>query len=680
MSFQIPNSNLFSTGKPGSYFTTSDLIVGTPASDLPDTQTSDIAPDQPLVVQLYLRRNQFNAGNRPDGYIKADKIISLPYRKQLRYLSGLDSRKLKSWYGASDKDVAAVKDYLTRYGASSLSIDKEQRKATFQITYNQFRSAFLDDRPEILMNPSGYVPYYYNPSDFADSYLAASGDQAKKFASAIIGIELYPFGDELLESDDSVNGESDVSNGSYYPTEIADFYNFPSAEATRAGEGVVIGLVGTGGNQFELLNQGNAFNKYLEAQGININTLGKIDSPNDAGAESDYGESSMDYSILRSIAPRADIKVSTNGYPYDCYAELIYDEDVDIISSSYGYFPGPGFDNLNQALHELFLDAVLRRKTVVVAALDQGTGNYFGRVLPNGKSTASFSGGDSAILSVGGTSLPKTSQVDRAKAIDEITGLIDKQLMWNQYRQEMIPIGPSYEVYPSLQGNFSLDDFIGATLVRGAFDNVAGSSGIFDSDTLKMPAYQRRNLGSKWQGVGRRYPDVSALAGGNIANDVETYYKTVNLVDGQPVSFPNGGTSAAAPLLAGLLARITSGLRKSFGKDAITGFVNPYLYEAYNSKRRRKLFIDVPRGSNNASTFDVAENPEEWTGKYVGEVIVRNKDGEKSYLLPLNGTGANGVLDTNLSSTGKGFDAASGLGSINGQALFDGLSQVWSTL
>jgi subtilase family serine protease len=151
----------------------------------------------------------------------------------------------------------------------------------------------------------------------------------------------------------------------------------------------------------------------------------------------------------------------------------------------------------------------------------------------------------------------------------------------------------------------------------------------------------------------------------------------VNLVDGQPVSYSyGGGTSAASPLLAGLLARITSGLRKSFGKDAITGFVNPYLYQAYNSKRRRKLFIDVPQGSNNASTFDVAENPEEWTGKYVAGIQV----GDIAYLLPLNGTGANGALDTSLSSTGKGFDAASGLGSINGQALFDGLSQVWSSL
>ena len=391
----------------------------------------------------------------------------------------------------------------------------------------------------------------------------------------------------------------------------------------------------------------------------------------------------MDYSILRSIAPRADIKVSKNtinATPYEPYSELIYDEDVDIISSSTGDWPGPRFENLNKALHELFLDAVLRRKTVVVAAGDQGTGNYARRLLPNGKPTANLSDGDSAILSVGGTSFPKTSQVDRDKVIDEITGLIDKQLMWNQYRQAPITSIRTSEVYPTLQDNFSIDDFIGATFVSGAFVNVAGSSGIFDSDTLKMPAYQRRNLGSKWQGLGKIYPDVSAAAGGNVANDVVTDYKTVNLVDGQPVSYPGGGTSAAAPLLAGLLARITSGLRKSFGKDAITGFVNPYLYEAYNTKRRRKLFIDVPQGSNNASTFDVAENPEEWTGKYVGEVIVSNKDGEKSYLLPLNGTGENAALDTNLSNTGTGFDAASGLGSINGQALYDGLSQVWSTL
>jgi subtilase family serine protease len=157
---------------------------------------------------------------------------------------------------------------------------------------------------------------------------------------------------------------------------------------------------------------------------------------------------------------------------------------------------------------------------------------------------------------------------------------------------------------------------------------------------------------------------------------VRSYYATITLENGKPTQLRNGGTSAGAPLLAGLLATITSGLKKTFGKNTFTGFINPYLYEQYNSRQRKELFIDVPAGSNNASTYDVAESPDDWDGKFVAVIQGR----VKHYLLPLNGTGVNGTLDANLSGTGKGFDAASGLGSINGQTLFDGLSQIWSTL
>ena len=77
----------------------------------------------------------------------------------------------------------------------------------------------------------------------------------------------------------------------------------------------------------------------------------------------------------------------------------------------------------------------------------------------------------------------------------------------------------------------------------------------------------------------------------------------------------------------------------------------------------------MPTGSNNASTSFRSSSLDQWQGNYTG-IVQRNN--EQFYILPLNGTGPNGTLDLNLSSTGRGFDAASGLGSINGQALFDG--------
>jgi len=677
MSIRIPNSNQFSTGRPGTYFTPSDLTFLANGSDLPDTQTDTIKPDDKLVIYLYLRRNQFQDIHRATGYIKAGKIIDLPYEKQLEYVSTLTPKQLKSWYGASQKDLSSIKKYLAQFGVKTIDLDQEQRTAAIQLTYSQFRNAFLRGREDILLNASKTYPYYYNPSDISDSYLTASGPGSRRFASAIIGVEIPP-----INSTASRGTTQSTQAGEYYPTEIADFYNFPSAKETNSGKGVTVGIVGGDANRLELLNQGNAFDKYLKAQGINTKKLGRVDSPNNS--DRFWGELVIDYSILRSIVPQANIKVSSNTNLYQKYAELVYDQDIDIISSSFSLNPGPGNNHLGKPLHELFLDSVLRGKSVVVAAGDHGTGNYSNWILPDGEPAAILTdGGDSAVLSVGGTAITNNGLRERDKTVDKVTGLDPNQMMWNTYdfQGPISKLDSGYKVYPTLQENFSVEDFIGGYLINNLFENSAGSSGVFDIDTMKMPAYQERNLEAKWQGTGRRYPDVSVLAGGNISNDVVSKYSILTIQNGEPVSVSASGTSAGAPLLAGLLARITSGLRKTFGKEARTGFINPYLYQQYNTKRGKKLFFDVPGGSSNASTYAVASSPSEWTGKYLGQYVVNQGESDEiRYLLPLNGTGVNGALDTNLSSTGKGFDAASGLGSINGEKLYEGLMQVWSTI
>ena len=703
MSFQIPNSNQFSAGNGAVTYTPSDFTFWSSGADLPDSERGDIKSDQPIEVELTLRRNQFNDGEKPEGFIPADQILDLSYKEQIEYIRSLSEDKLISWYGASDQDLAAVSNYLAQFEATDVSLDKEQRRVNFTITFEQFKNAFLNDRPEIVANESDGSLYYYNPNDYAGSYLTADGSGAQEFASAITGVDnviaIEDDGEpEGSNQPQSSGDESELSGskGLYYPTEIAKLYNFPSSKETNGGRGVTIGLIAEEANQVALFNQGNAFNKYLRAQNINIRRLGTVNSPNDNGdPDADWGELGIDYSILRSIAPRANLIISNNDtLPI---ADLVYNKEIDIISSSFGYEPVPGQINLSDVLHELFLDAVLRGKSIVQAAGDSGTGNYEGNLLPNGKPFANVSDGDSAILSVGGTALaPKakpnqqssaikkiSSTQDRAKALDEITGLVSNQLMWNEYSFVKSDAfqgikGVNLKIYPSFQEEFSIEDFRKSTVIAEVFDNAAGSSGVFAPEIQPMPGYQQKNLEDRWQGTGRLYPDVSVLAGGNTANGAESSYIFLDLQDGKPVLAGGGGTSAGAPLLAGLLANITSGLRKKFGKDTKIGLVNPYLYEQYNSKRGKDLLIDVPKGSNNASTYTIANSPDEWPGKYAGIAI--DPDTNHEYLVPLNGTRPNGTLDLNLSSTGKGFDAASGLGSINGQALFDGLMQVWSSI
>jgi hypothetical protein len=239
-------------------------------------------------------------------------------------------------------------------------------------------------------------------------------------------------------------------------------------------------------------------------------------------------------------------------------------------------------------------------------------------------------------------------------------------------------------VYPTVSNQFTMEDFSDSIQAGYLAASQIGSSGVQDSSVMPMPAYQKRNLNKKWLGLGgRRFPDVSALAGGNVQHESLSKYFILNITandaetDFVPKTDVVGGTSGGTPLIAGLLANLTSYIREKFGKKQKLGMVNPLLYEAYNSKSRNKTFFDVPAGSDNANVFTIATSPDEWSGY---TLVYTDKDSNQDYLIPVNGTGPGGQLDTNLSSTGKGFDAATGLGSINGEGLLDQLVSVFSQL
>ena len=134
-----------------------------------------------------------------------------------------------------------------------------------------------------------------------------------------------------------------------------------------------------------------------------------------------------------------------------------------------------------------------------------------------------------------------------------------------------------------------------------------GATGGGVSEVFALPSYQQSaNVPKAPNGfVGRGVPDVAGNA------DPETGYNVV--VDGQQSVI--GGTSAVAPLWAGLLALINESL------GANVGYVNPLLYSA----KAEATFHDITSGNN---------------GTY---------------------------------SAGKGWDACTGLGTPNGTALLAAL-------
>jgi len=147
-----------------------------------------------------------------------------------------------------------------------------------------------------------------------------------------------------------------------------------------------------------------------------------------------------------------------------------------------------------------------------------------------------------------------------------------------------------------------------------------GATGGGISARFPVPAYQTSvNLPERvgTGTIGRGVPDIAGNASENSG-----YPQVINGDRPQPV----GGTSAVAPLYAGLIARINANLGRS------VGFLNPALYQLPTAAFRD--IVGSPGPANNS----------------FGEV-----------------TGY---------PAGPGWDACTGFGSIRGQALQDGLSAV----
>ena len=177
---------------------------------------------------------------------------------------------------------------------------------------------------------------------------------------------------------------------------------------------------------------------------------------------------------------------------------------------------------------------------------------------------------------------------------------------------------PATEPWVVACGGTTVGDISGTSFAEYAWNNggSGGASGGGISARYPVPSYQSGagvpvSVATKQSGRG--IPDISANA-----NEDSGY---VQFINGQ--SGPVGGTSAVAPLYAGLLAIINAEL----GKPA--GFINPTLYSLAGTAFRD--IVSPPGPANN------------------------------SY----NGVTGYPVV--------KGWDAVTGLGSVNGTALLAGL-------
>lgn len=334
----------------------------------------------------------------------------------------------------------------------------------------------------------------------------------------------------------------------YSPVQLAAIYDFPT---NLDGTGQTIALIELN----DVDNQGNPtgagyatsdLETFFENLGIpvpSVSAVGVDGGANLPGQDADAdGEVTLDIEVAGAIAPGAKIAVYFGTNTDDGFIQVLsaaVHDDVRkpaIVSVSWGQAEETSSSQMLQGLQQILQEAAALGVTVCVAAGDDGSADMTQDVWDD-KPHVDFPASSPYSLACGGTTLDASS-----------TPGSPVETVWN----------------------------------RGT---KGGATGGGVSNFFPKPSYQASiNVPAPANPAGGRgVPDVAADA------DPFTGYSVV--IGGQQE--PIGGTSAVAPLYAGLIARINQSLTAN-GGNAV-GFLNPLLYAQASTSG---VFHDVTSGNN----------------------------------------------------------------------------------
>ncbi|GAB2563308.1 S53 family peptidase [Spirosoma aerophilum] len=319
---------------------------------------------------------------------------------------------------------------------------------------------------------------------------------------------------------------------SFTPPQLARLYNYPVG-ATGKGQTIAIIELGGGFRKADIT-------AYFAGLGIKAPTVVavSVDGGHNAPGTADGadGEVMLDIEVAGGVAPGAKIVVyfapNTDQGFLDAITTAIHDttNKPSVISISWGAAEVNWTPQALTSYNQAFQAAAALGITVCAAAGDTGSDDGVG----DGKAHVDFPSSSPFVLACGGTKLTATGNA------------ITEEIVWHESKTS------------------------------------ATGGGI--SDVFDLPAYQQAShvppsVNDKTR-IGRGVPDVAAVA------DPATGYAV--RVDGSNLVI--GGTSAVAPLMAGLIALIN---QKRGGKPV--GYIHPVIYA------NPGVFRDITQGNNSTT-------------------------------------------------------------------------------
>ncbi len=442
-----------------------------------------------------------------------------------RLQAHLSHEQLSNLHGADPAHIDAIEEFASKHRLSIAKIDPAARTVTITGAFSAVADAFGADVE--LRKVDGEVIRTRQGHLHLPEEIAGS-------VVAVLGFDQRPAATTYHKATPATFCANNKASQSvaYTPRQVAQAYNFP----TNTGKNQTIALIELGGGYTD-----TDLNTYWKSLGLNAvtTTAVSVDGAQNAptgDANGPDGEVALDIEVAGGIAPAAKIAVyfapNTDAGFLDAINAAIHDKmrKASVISISWGSPENAWTPQAMNAFNAAFHDAALLGITVCAAAGD------------NGSSDGSSDGGDHVdfpasspwVLACGGTNLvAKGSQ-------------IVSETVWN-----------------------------------GGADGGATGGGV--SKHFSVPAYQAHLHVTSQTGTtqlsGRGVPDVAGVA------DPASGF--IVMVDGQKGVI--GGTSAVAPLWAGLVAL----LNEQVGRNV--GWLHPQLY---GTASKNNAFRDIVSGTN----------------------------------------------------------------------------------
>jgi len=416
-------------------------------------------------------------------------------------------------FGAAPADLAAVRKFAGAHQLSVVEEDAARRTVVLSGTVAQFNDAFGVDLQQ-FEHPNG-------------SYRGRVGaielpSELEGIVAAVLGLDNRPqamphFRHRPARGNVLRQLAAAAAPTSYTPLDLAQLYGFPAG--TGKGQCIAIIELGGGYRPADLA----AYFKGLKLSTPTVTAISVDHGRNHPTGDPNGpdGEVMLDVEVAGAVAPGAQIAVyfapNTDAGFLNAITTAIHDRanKPSVISISWGGPESAWTSQAMQAMDQAFQAAAAMGITVCVASGDNGSGDG----VSDGADHVDFPASSPYALACGGTSL-------RASG-DGITS----ETVWND----------------GAQGG-------------------AGGGGI--STFFPVPAWQNNLKAAKAGGAvtlqHRGVPDVAGDA------DPETGYDV--RVDGSNTVI--GGTSAVAPLWAGLIARINA------NRSSAVGYLNPLLYKS----------------------------------------------------------------------------------------------------